>query len=108
VQLLLADHDLDAARELAEQHEVHVELLETLAHAVAATHPAAAAGFLRRFVTARLPGLDASRYEHAARQIARVRDWLPGAETDAWIGELRTRYKARRKLRGLLDALLES
>jgi hypothetical protein len=106
VQLLLADNDLHAARELAEQHAVHLELLETLAHAVAATHPAAA-GFLRRYVTAKLPGLDASRYEHATRQIARVRDWLPGAETNAWIGELRTRYKARRKLRALLDALLE-
>ncbi len=106
VGLLLADGDADGARQLAERHAVSLPLLDTLADAVAQSHPASAAAFVRRCVDAALPRLDSSRYAHAAQRIALARRLLPGAATEAWIGDLRVRYRARRKLMGLLDELL--
>jgi uncharacterized Zn finger protein len=102
VMLLLSDGDSSAARELAEGHAVGISALEHLARAVAREHPRSAAGFLKRVVEATLPSLPARNYQYAANQIRDVIALDPGSEADAWLANLKTRYRARRKLMELL------
>lgn len=102
VMLLLADGDSSAARELAEKHVVGINVLEHLARAVASEHPRSAARFLKRVVEATLPNLQPRNYPYVANQIRDVVALDPGTEADAWLSDLKVRYKARRKLMELL------
>ena len=104
VQLLLADRDIDAARVLGECEVAAPAVLEQLARSVARTHPVAAAGFLRRVVEATLPRTDAKHYASVVAQIREVQSLQPDAATDAWIADLKARYRSRRKLIALLNA----
>jgi uncharacterized Zn finger protein len=102
VMLLLSDGDSSTACELAEAHAVGISTLEHLARAVARERPRSAAGFLKRVVEAALPNLQARNYQYAVNQIRDVVALDPGSEADAWVTELKARYKARRKLMELL------
>ena len=59
--------------------------------------------FLKRVVNATLPGLDARHYGGAVAQIREVLALDPGSDAQAWLAELKARYRARRKFIALLD-----
>ena len=67
-------------------------------------HPTAAAGFLRRVVEATLPRTDAKRYADVVALVRKAQSLQPGTVTDAWITDLKLRYRSRRKLMALLGA----
>ncbi|HZF31754.1 MAG TPA: SWIM zinc finger family protein [Gammaproteobacteria bacterium] len=106
VRLLLADGDVDQARELGERHSVVEGLLEPLADALASSHAPSAAAFLRRAVDAALPGSSPPRYADLAASIARACVLDRSAQSDEWLAAIRARYRARRKLMALLDEAL--
>ena len=105
-RLLVADHDIEAARVLAEQHALAPELLDGLAQLIATTRPECAAGFLRRFVDAVLPRCQPRNYAYQAQQIARVLALSPGPSSRAWVNQIRVQYSARRKFIAQLDAAM--
>ena len=102
VTLLLNDGDSSAACSLAEAHAVGIGTLEQLACALASERPASAAGFLKRAVEATLPRLGPRDYQYAVDQIRDAIALSPGREADAWVADLKVRYRARRKLMELL------
>jgi hypothetical protein len=103
VQLLVADEDFDAARQIAERHALSPPVLDQLASLIAATQPEAAAAFLRRSVDATLAQSQPRYYAHQARQIARVLALDPSSISQSWAERIRLQYRARRKFMGLLD-----
>jgi tetratricopeptide (TPR) repeat protein len=105
-RLLVADHDFEAARVLAEQHALAPELLDSLSQRIAATHPECAAGLLRRFVDAVLPRCQPRHYAYQAQQIARILALSPGPSYRAWVNQIRVQYSARRKFIAQLDAAM--
>jgi tetratricopeptide (TPR) repeat protein len=105
-RLLVADHDFEAARVLAEQHALAPELLDSLSQRIAATHPECAAGLLRRFVDAVLPRCQPRNYAYQAQQIARILALSPGPSYRAWVNQIRVQYSARRKFIAQLDAAM--
>ena len=103
VQLLLEDGAPEEALELVVTHAAHPELLIKVAEAVAAKHPKAAAGLFRRAADAELPRADAKTYQNVVPLIRNVAQLDDSQETRDWIERIRTRYKARRKLMGMMD-----
>ena len=106
--LLLADGDFSTACSLAEANAVGLATLDQLARAVAGTRPASAAMFLRRVVEATLPNMGPRQYQHAVDQIRQAISLKPGGEADAWVADLKARYRARRKFMELLGAATSS
>jgi hypothetical protein len=104
LQLLLADGDHAVARMLGEQEAADPAVLEHLARTVSRSDPTAAAGFLRRVIEATLPRTDAKHYASVVAQIRQVQALQPDAATDAWIADLKARYRSRRNLIALLNA----
>ncbi len=105
-RLLVADHDIEAARVLAEQHALAPDLLDGLAQLIATTHPECGAGLLRRFVDAVLPRCQPRNYAYQAQQIAQVLALSPGPSSRAWVNQIRVQYSARRKFIAQLDAAM--
>ena len=105
-RLLIADLDLEGARVLAEKHALAPELLVSLAQQIVTTHPASAAGLLRRFVDASLPRCRPRDYAYQAHQIARSLALAPGPSSRAWVNQIRVQYGARRKFISLLEAAM--
>ncbi len=106
VMLLLHDGDVEAARLLGEAQGLGVHALEILARRVESSHPKSAAGFLKRIVDFELPRAQARQYENLARKIAQVSRLAPGQETLNWVLGIRTRYQARRKFLGAIEAAM--
>jgi len=103
LQLLLEDGSREEALELAVAQAAHPQLLTTVAGSVAAEHPEAAAGLYRRAADAELPRADAKSYKHVVPLIKRAAQLDDSRETRDWVEQIRTRYKARRKLMGMMD-----
>lgn len=103
LQLLLEDEAPEEALELAAKQAAHPQLLARLAKWVSAEHPKAAAGLFRRAADAELPRADAKSYKHVVpliRFAARLDD---SPETRDWIEQIRSRYKNRPKLMGMME-----
>ncbi|HYW91961.1 MAG TPA: SWIM zinc finger family protein [Gammaproteobacteria bacterium] len=103
IRLLRLDGDTDAARALAGAHAAHPDELDALAEDVAGTHPAQAAAFLRRAISARLEHADARDYAAIVPRIRRAADLDAGPDTEAWLQEIRRRYRPRYKLMRLMN-----
>jgi uncharacterized Zn finger protein len=103
LQLLLDDDAPEEALELAVTQAAHPDLLTMVAKTVATQHPKAAAGLFRRAADAKLPRADAKTYRNVVPLIKHVAKLDDGQETRDWIAQIRTRYKARPKLMGMLD-----
>lgn len=104
VALLLADGDAEAALELALQAAVQAECLLELARHIERSHPAEAAGLLRRAVNFWLPSASARDYARLTELIAAAHRLAPGDDLSAWLSHIRVQYRARRKLMELLAA----
>jgi tetratricopeptide (TPR) repeat protein len=104
VRLLMADQDLEGARQLAAHHAIHPHLLEQLAGKLGAIDPTSAAAFIKRSVEATLPRSQPRDYSHQAQQVARVLQLDPTPSSHTWVAEIRAQYGARRKFIALLDA----
>jgi len=103
IGLLRLDGDTDAARMLARTHTVSADELASLGEDIAQEHPADAAAFLRRAVAAHLEHADARDYAAIVPQIRRAADLDAGPETEAWLREIRRRYRPRYKLMRLMS-----
>jgi uncharacterized Zn finger protein len=103
LQLLLEDEAPEEALDLAVTQAAHPHLLTMVAKTVAAQHPKAAAGLFRRAADAELPRADAKTYRKVVPLIKNVAKLDDSHETRDWIKQIRTRYKARRKLMGMMD-----
>lgn len=103
LQLLLEDEALEEALELAVTQAAQPDLLTIVANSVAAEHPKAAAGLYRRAADSELPRSDAKSYQRVVPLIKSAAQLDDSRETRDWIEQIRTRYKARPKLMGMLD-----
>lgn len=103
LQLLLEDEALEEALELAEAQAARPDILVTVAESVATGHPGAAAGLYRRAADRELPRADAKTYKRVVPLIRRVAQLDDSPEVRDWIRQIRTRYKARPKLMGMMD-----
>lgn len=105
LNLLLADGDIAGARVLVTSTVARPALLHDLASRLEPDHPVEAASLLRRIVDAELPAASEARsYARQVELIAAVVRLVPGPDVRAWVGELKLRYRARRKLLELLAA----
>ncbi len=103
LRILIEDDALEEALELATTQAAHHGILVTLAERVAADHPKPAASLYRRAADFELPGADAKSYQDVVPLIKKVAQLDDSRENRDWIQEIRTRYKARRKLMGMMD-----
>lgn len=102
LELLRLDDDLDTARRLALKHHASPGELEALAGALAEAHPGDASRLIRRAVDAELAGANARSYHVFIPRMSRAVELDPG-ESAQWLSRVRERYRARRKLMGLMD-----
>lgn len=103
VTLLMADGDLSAAVQLARVRPCDIATLESLADRCAKQWPDAAAAFYRRCVDVGLVRADAKSYKGWLAPMKKAAELMPEAERRAWLTEIRTTYKRRPKLMGLMD-----
>ena len=103
LQLLIEEQALEEALELASTQAAHPGALLALAEAAVAEHPKPAASLYRRVADAELPRADAKTYKDVVPLIKSVAQLDDSHETRDWIEQIRTRYKARRKLMGMMD-----
>ena len=101
--LLMLDEDFEAARRLAAEQAAGPDLLVSLARRIRRSHPIDAARMLRRAADAKLPHADAKTYVSLVPLMRDAAALEPGERTDNWIGGIRNRYRARRKLMRLMD-----
>ena len=104
IELLIHDGDYAAALQAAQSASAHPRTLIALAMKLEKMQPLEAATLLRRVVDFELPRADAKTYAEEVRRIASVAHLSPGAGTQTWIAGIKERYRARRKLMGLLSA----
>jgi len=103
LELLRRDGDLETARRLALEQSANAGELQALAKALSRTHPVDASCLIRRAVDAQLPSANARSYHSLIPHLMRAVELDPGPATTRWLTEIRQRYKARRKLIGLMD-----
>jgi uncharacterized Zn finger protein len=103
LQLLMSEGALDEALDLAMAHAAGPSLLVRLAKNVTREHPQAAASLYRRAADAELPGANANTYRNLVPLLKAVAQLNDCEETRDWLAQIRTRYKARRKLMGMMD-----
>lgn len=103
MQLLLQDDAPEEALELAGTQAAHPRLLAAVAQSVAKTDPKSAAGLYRRAADAEVPSADAKTYKHVVPLIKSAAQLDDSPETRDWIAQIRTRYKNRPKLMGMMD-----
>ena len=103
IQLLMAERSLDEALELALTHAADPGLLTGLAQAVARNQPQAAAKLYRRSADAELPQANAKTYKKVVPLLKSVAQLDDSQDTREWLQGIRTRYKARPKLIGMMN-----
>jgi uncharacterized Zn finger protein len=107
VQILLWEGDVEAAWQAARTGPVLDEVLLELVRRREATHPADVVPAYERFVERRIDRKDKSGYRDAAELVEHLRglhDRLTEAgRFSAYLGELRSRHKAKRNLIAELD-----
>lgn len=104
IAILLGENQISEAIALASDHGCTPNLLENLAAKAEKTDPAAAVAFYRRVVEhamSRHPGNAA--YAVSAEHLKRMRPLMPQAGFDAYVADLRQRFRAKRNFIKLLD-----
>ena len=103
LELLMSEGALDEALDLTTAQAAAPNLLVRLAKAVASDHPQAAASLYCRAADAELPKANAHTYQKVVPLLKAVAQLDDSRNTRDWLAQIRTRYKARRKLIGMMD-----
>lgn len=103
IALLLAEDAVGEALEVLQGNGCRNNILERLAHAAADSHPQQAAQLYRSLVEQMLPQRT-GKYGDIVEMLQRFSALAPPESASAYLGELRTRFRAKRNFIRDLDA----